>query len=292
MNNVDDWRDVIGGVKIPFEWDQKLKPGWVAWGEDGGAVTAPIVNDVRFWPHKFDKGIITKHCECGCFVGRGLPGGPVDPCGACPAKPRNPIEVIVFRMLKWLRLWPYRKSPNVEQSERLMKRLASAPQIQAMNTVNGRELPTIVVDLVKVGRWRMPTQPSILRRVFILEKLSGDEEYSTGCESGRPKLYSIELMQSETSNWLDWGAESSDLLGTPSITEPPGDIDPAYTVLIGDIGSGLDSPIALDYRVSLSHPSVVYYSYPADGKWIMIVPSIESFVEALELKRGHRWHVD
>jgi hypothetical protein len=292
MNNVDDWLDVIGCVKTPFEWDQKLKPGWVAWGEDDGAVTAPIVDDVMCWPHKYDKGIIIKQCECGCFKGRGRSGGPVDPFGPCPAKPRTPTEVIVFRLLKWLRLWPYRKSSSVQQCERLMERLASVPQTQAMNTVNGLVLPTIVVDLIKAGRWRMPTQPSLLRRVFIFEVFSGKEEYSEGCEFGQPKLYSIPQMQTETRGWLKWAAESPDLLGTPSIIEMPGDIDPACTLFIGDVGPGLDSPIALDYRVSLFHPSVVYYSYPAGRKWVTIAPSIESFVEALELKRGHRWHVD
>jgi hypothetical protein len=74
--------------------------------------------------------------------------------------------------------------------------------------------------------------------------------------------------------------------GEPDSAHPPGDIDPARAVLIGDLGNGADQPIALDYRTSTQEPRVLKFCWRLDGtknRWVEIAPGIESFAKLLGL---------
>ncbi len=60
----------------------------------------------------------------------------------------------------------------------------------------------------------------------------------------------------------------------------PGDIDPTRSLIIGDTEP--DRLIALDYRVSLAHPSVVLVADEA-VRWVKAFNDIESLMKALRL---------
>jgi len=146
-----------------------------------------------------------------------------------------------------------------------------------MTTINGLALPEIVLRLMSGGRWQMPTEPDLLGSLF---EQHGDPGY------GGPKHYSLPEMQSETRNWIDLSKPGSILLGTPDPQNSPGDIDPTKTVLIGDIGMGFDSPIALDYRSAFHDLPVLRFTWSSDcrrPRWIQMAQTIELFVKYLEL---------
>lgn len=146
-----------------------------------------------------------------------------------------------------------------------------------MTTVNGLELPQLVLDLMKGGRWQMPRGANLPGAPLEQSEIPG---------FGGAKLYSIQEMQSETSWWINLSKPGSCLRGTPDPENPPGDIDPGRTVLIGDMGMGLDSPIALDYRGGLRELRVLRFTWSSNcrqTRWIQIAGTIESFVQCLEL---------
>jgi hypothetical protein len=68
-------------------------------------------------------------------------------------------------------------------------------------------------------------------------------------------------------------------LGSPSVERPPGDIDPALSLLIGFLGP--DQHFALDYRRLRSRPSVVYLT-TYDG-WVEISSDVERLLDSLGL---------
>ncbi len=147
-----------------------------------------------------------------------------------------------------------------------------------MTTVNELELPQIILDLIKAGRWKMPSDDALLRSLF--------QDFGNPCEFSGPTLYLTPRMQSETSNWINLSKQVSVLRGTPDPQKSPGDIEPSKTVLIGDIGVGWDAPFALDYRSCGVNPSVVHYVWSDDrqrNRWIQVAPTIKSFVGTLEL---------
>lgn len=70
----------------------KPKRGWSVWIESGVWFTAPTVNPRKFGRHDWENGMWEKgvrNCRCGCYMGSYSSAGPVDPSGACPAKPRK-----------------------------------------------------------------------------------------------------------------------------------------------------------------------------------------------------------
>ena len=69
----------------------------------------------------------------------------------------------------------------------------------------------------------------------------------------RPQLFSFEGMRRVNEIW-NQPEIANEYLGADSVTHPPGDIDPAKTIIIGECEP--DGPIALDYRPS--NPRVIY----------------------------------
>ncbi|WP_146603859.1 SMI1/KNR4 family protein [Micromonospora deserti] len=79
--------------------------------------------------------------------------------------------------------------------------------------------------------------------------------------------------------WLDDMPEDyrGFYLGQPGRQRPPGDVGPDRSLLIGDLGP--DQPFTLDYKPSLTAPSVIYLSTTAD--WIEVAPNIGTLIERL-----------
>lgn len=60
------------------------------------------------------------------------------------------------------------------------------------------------------------------------------------------------------------------------------EIDPAFTLIIGDFGLGSDAPLALDYREQLDEPKVIYLRWAQDGNhWVEIAPNFADFVRQI-----------
>jgi hypothetical protein len=79
---------------------------------------------------------------------------------------------------------------------------------------------------------------------------------------------------------LDWLAETQEAyIGLPSADHLPGDIDPAQSLLVGDLGP--DQLIALDYRSSVTKPQVIYSAYDPGSIWHQVAGSIEELLAML-----------
>ncbi|MGY1962554.1 hypothetical protein [Nocardia gipuzkoensis] len=124
----------------------------------------------------------------------------------------------------------------------------------------------ILVGAIGKGRWKVP-DTRLLKQVF-------------GEQPQQPNFYSIEYMRIENRHWLDVAAQAPTLCGHPDELVPPGDIDPALSVLIGDLG--YDQPFALDFRTSRVEPRVIYASVRS-GRWITVAPRIDHLLLQLGL---------
>ncbi|MCU0880667.1 MAG: hypothetical protein MUF06_23095 [Pirellulaceae bacterium] len=136
--------------------------------------------------------------------------------------------------------------------------------------VRGLQLPELVLKLISTGRWVLPTDPVRLGQLFY--------EFSPPNDLAGPRLYLPKQMLFESEGWFSSGGP----VGEPDEQFRPGDIDPASAVLIGDVGVGWDEPFALDFRTSLPNPSVIQFHF-SRSRWIQIAPTIESFVEVLQM---------
>ena len=134
--------------------------------------------------------------------------------------------------------------------------------------VGGLKLPVDLVAAIRDGRWVAPGDHDLLATVFTDRPV-------------QPNFYGIDEIFGETTHWhAENDAETlAWYLGSPSNTDPPGDIDQQRSVIIGDLGP--DRPIALDYRPGLDVPSVVYLT--SYNGWIEVAPNIESLLVRLRL---------
>ena len=79
---------------------------------------------------------------------------------------------------------------------------------------------------------------------------------------------------------IDYDDEFRQLyIGRPDPANPPGDIDPQMSLLLGDLGP--DQPFALDFRRSMDTPSVVYLDKKM--RWVEVAPTIEALIAELGL---------
>lgn len=130
--------------------------------------------------------------------------------------------------------------------------------------INGLPLPAALVQAIDDGRWRCPTA-SILRRVFRDHPV-------------RACLYDLETMDVQNRTWR--AQKDLAFLGHTDDKTPPGDIDPARSLLLGALGP--DMPFALDYRVSVTEPRVLYLHTEGD-RWITVARDIEHLLAGLRL---------
>jgi hypothetical protein len=136
--------------------------------------------------------------------------------------------------------------------------------------INKLPLPQGLLDLIDSGRWQSPADQSKVDLVFP--------------ERGELRLYSLGYMPFENERWIN--ETNPVFFGVPDDANPPGDIDPHQSVLIGDLGTGYDQPIALDYRLSLQEPRVLTLKWSQSGRsnrWVEIAPDIRTFGEMLGL---------
>ncbi len=132
--------------------------------------------------------------------------------------------------------------------------------------ISDLRVPDTLLRAIHDGRWEPPDTPGLLASVF-------------GEIPQRPIFLKVNGMLRENEVWHgDGDAETrSWYLGSKSIGNPPGDIDPARSLLIGFLGP--DQHIALDYRDSDVDPSVVYLR--TDNGCIKVAPNIASLLDVL-----------
>ena len=109
--------------------------------------------------------------------------------------------------------------------------------------INGLPLPVALIEALQNGCWRKPAKADAWQALF------------PGHNASHALLYDLKLIEKENATWrLD--SSNRYYLGKRNESRPPGDIDPARSVLIADLEP--EKTIALDYRESLVRPSVVY----------------------------------
>jgi hypothetical protein len=113
-------------------------------------------------------------------------------------------------------------------------------------------------------RWRVPVDNSILTAVF-------------GDSAPNPCFYTGDLLVSENEHWAR--ETHPGFLGRADSGRPPGDIQPATSILIGDLGP--DQPFALDYRDD--PPSIAYLIADPRGRWTRVASCVEELLQALGL---------
>ena len=136
--------------------------------------------------------------------------------------------------------------------------------------INGLPLPSDLLELINTGRWQCPRDQSKVDILFP--------------DRGELELYSLEYMPLENKYWVN--QTNPMFIGEPDAANPPGDIDPHQSILIGGLGIGYDQPIALDYRFPIGEPCVLTLKWSLNGRsnrWIKIAPNIRIFSEMLGL---------
>ena len=130
--------------------------------------------------------------------------------------------------------------------------------------INGLQLPLALTLAIDERRWRSPAE-SLLRRVFREKPV-------------RVRLFDLAAMREENRAWLE--VRDRAFFGHLDEKQPPGDIDPARSLLLGTLGPHL--PFALDYRVSQEDPRVLYLHSGGD-RWITVACNIEMLLARLKL---------
>ena len=130
--------------------------------------------------------------------------------------------------------------------------------------INGLPLPSELLRLLDDGRWQAPADMGLLNDVF------RDKPF-------QPSFYTLDQMRVENKNWP---AETRpQYVGSHDPLDPPGDIDPRRSILIGDLGP--DMPFALDFR-NEGIPQVVYL-FSGGDRWKTVARSFPELVVLLGL---------
>jgi hypothetical protein len=135
---------------------------------------------------------------------------------------------------------------------------------KAVRSVNGLPIPPALASAMARGQWPGVLDLSVLERVFRDRPIN-------------PCFYSMEDISQINRDWLTEMQEA--YIGRPSADHPPGDIDPARSLLVGDLGP--DQLIALDYRSSATKPQVIYAAYDPRSIWQLVAGSIEELLTML-----------
>ena len=139
-----------------------------------------------------------------------------------------------------------------------------------MRSIDGLNLPTALIEAIEDGAWRAPDDRSLLARVFPEPAV-------------KPYFLGINGIIRENEAWHldDEQSVREAYIGVPNSEDPPGDIDPDSSLLIGFLGP--DQHIALDYRESSTQPTVLYLT--AYRGWVRIASSIEDLLCLLRLDK-------
>ncbi|MCY1057348.1 hypothetical protein [Nannocystis sp. SCPEA4] len=137
--------------------------------------------------------------------------------------------------------------------------------------INGLQLPGALTRAIAERRWRPPSL-DLLRRVFRESPVA-------------VRLYDLEAMRAANLRWLE--EKDPAYFGHLDDKKPPGDIDPARSLLLGILGPHM--PFALDYRVAGDRPRVLYLHSGGD-RWITIAGDVEQLLARLRLDEHPRPH--
>ncbi|NJN97413.1 MAG: hypothetical protein HC875_26690 [Anaerolineales bacterium] len=148
--------------------------------------------------------------------------------------------------------------------------------------INGNLLPAKLINLIENDLWELPEEKIYLDAIY--PRLKNLE------------LYGLGLMKIETEGLINHCHPTSELpelsnffLGKADEQFPPGNIDLMKAILIGDLGLGSDTPIALDYREDKNNPSVLILHYfrlnnKTNTRWLKIANTFEEFWETIGTK--------
>ena len=137
--------------------------------------------------------------------------------------------------------------------------------------VNGLPLPAALIEAIHSGRWTAPS-PERLETAFPMAMNAGEPVR-------HPAFFDLDGMHRENDGWCGETLES--YLGKKDSKDQPGDINPAQSVVIADLGP--DRLIALDYRTSEEKPRVVYLTGNEQPRWIEAAPDVETLMSMLGL---------
>jgi hypothetical protein len=123
--------------------------------------------------------------------------------------------------------------------------------------INGLRLPSLMMASIDDGTW----------------DVKGKDWHAVfpAAEVQYPMFYSLDLMRRANATWLH--ETRSMFLGIENGIATPGILEPALSVLIGEIDS--DSMIALDYRNVDQGPSVAFLNM--DGQWVVVAENFNDF---------------
>ncbi|MFO0549704.1 MAG: SMI1/KNR4 family protein [Polyangiaceae bacterium] len=133
--------------------------------------------------------------------------------------------------------------------------------------INGMALPPALVRVIEADLWQ-PPHDEVLRAVFHDEPV-------------QPSFYSLKYMEFENAHWA--AQRDAFYLGSQASGAVPGCLEPARSILIGDLG--IDMPFALDYR-DPSRPPQVVYLHSKDSSWHLIAESVEVLLDLLRIPGG------
>jgi hypothetical protein len=134
--------------------------------------------------------------------------------------------------------------------------------------INNLALPSALIDAIERGIWQTPRDADAWLALLPREQIV------------QPMLYSLDGIKATNVGW--WIKEARPgYLGCVGDGFVPGDIDPARSLLIGDLGP--DRLIALDYRESEQRPSVVATVVSEEAYYAKVADDVVSFIKALRL---------
>jgi hypothetical protein len=140
---------------------------------------------------------------------------------------------------------------------------------------NGLPIPEALIALIQSWRWPTRCEEFLFSEECVRAFAPDESRLCLYPAFGKPEVSVGDL---------------ASYLGVPDVDKPPGDIDFTRAVIIGDFGLGSDTFIALDYRTSLTSPSVIRYHWPSvwppdnkNNRWVFVVGSVEEFAELIGL---------
>jgi len=126
--------------------------------------------------------------------------------------------------------------------------------------VGGLPLPQALLQAIRDGRWRPPQDLETIENVF-------------GDEPDGPQFYDLPTIVRQNKSFRRMSPEDAYDDGAEGVGIVPGS-----AVLIGDLGA--DMPIALDYRLSLDNPRVLYL---AQSGWTEVAESFDALAGLLRI---------
>jgi hypothetical protein len=144
-----------------------------------------------------------------------------------------------------------------------------------MTIINGCQLPTALVDLLRSGRWRRPEDVETLRNVTGLS----DADQLLFCDPVSMRVNTEHLVAELQRDPGLFGLASSRTNGA-AVSEPMLDIDQAV-VVAATFGDGI---LCLDYRASRERPAVVVSDWSTgQARWRRIAADVEELSDKLGL---------